>query len=397
MPDNKAYDWFGGSVRSGWKIVRLGSVFRERNEPTTAEDLAPLSVTKNGVVEQQESVAISAVGAPKKVARKGDFVINSRSDRKGSAGIAPRDGSVSLINIVLEPKGIYPQFAKYLLTSVGFQEEFYRFGSGIVADLWTTRYSAMKTIQIPLPPLNEQIRIADELDRELAEIDEFIADQTRLLELTTEKFNAELRNLTYPPGVETIPLKRFADIALGKMVTPTDKGGMKLAPYIRAANIQPGGVLTYKTDKKEMWFSPSELSYLKLRKNDVLVVEGGAGFGRSAVLDEDLPGWGFQNSINRVRVHPGTADPYFIDFCIRSQLLFGDLNNLTNQSTIPHLTAEKLKLVKIPIYNLENQLSTSNKISSVTSNLQSIQESIDKSIAILSEHSKSLINKIIHQ
>ncbi|WHS49629.1 restriction endonuclease subunit S [Rothia sp. SD9660Na] len=187
MPGNKAYDWFGGSVRSGWRIVRLGSVFRERNEPTTAEDLAPLSVTKKGVVEQQESVAISAIGAPKKVARKGDFVINSRSDRKGSAGIAPRDGSVSLINIVLEPKGIYPQFAKYLLTSVGFQEEFYRFGSGIVADLWTTRYSAMKAIQIPLPPLEEQKQIADDLDRELAEIDEFIDDQQRLQDLLQER------------------------------------------------------------------------------------------------------------------------------------------------------------------------------------------------------------------
>lgn len=309
MPDNKAYEWFGGYVPSDWKIVRLGSVFRERNESTTAEDLAPLSVTKNGVVEQQESVAISAVGAPKKIARKGDFVINSRSDRKGSAGIAPRDGSVSLINIVLEPKGIYPQFAKYLLTSVGFQEEFYRFGSGIVADLWTTRYSAMKAIQIPLPPLDEQKRIANELDRELVEIDEFIADQQRLLELATEKFNAELRQLTHPADTPTVPLKRFAQITLGKMITPSDKGDMELAPYIRAANIQPGGVFTYQTDHKKMWFSSDELAYLDLKKGDVLVVEGGAGFGRSAVLEEDLPGWGFQNSINRIRVIKGLADP----------------------------------------------------------------------------------------
>lgn len=192
MPDSKAFEWFGGTVPADWKIVRLGSVFRERNESTTAEDLPPLSVTKKGVVEQQESVAVSAVGAPKKVARRGDFVINSRSDRKGSAGIAPRDGSVSLINIVLEPKGIYPQFAKHLLTSVGFQEEFYRFGSGIVADLWTTRYSAMKAIQIPFPPLDEQKRIADELDRELTEIDEFIADQQRLLDLEDERFKSSI-------------------------------------------------------------------------------------------------------------------------------------------------------------------------------------------------------------
>ena len=38
---------------------------------------------------------------------KGDFVINSRSDRKQSCGIAPVDGSVSLINIILNLKEYY--------------------------------------------------------------------------------------------------------------------------------------------------------------------------------------------------------------------------------------------------------------------------------------------------
>ena len=87
---------------------------------------------------------------------KDDFVINSRSDRKGSSGISPRDGSVSLINIVLEPKNINPQYAEYLFKSYYFKEEFFRNGKGIHFDLWSTRYEMMKNILIPFPDLEEQ-------------------------------------------------------------------------------------------------------------------------------------------------------------------------------------------------------------------------------------------------
>ena len=42
-----------------------------------------------------------------------------------------------------------------------FIEEFYRNGRGIVADLWTTRYSEMKNIYVPVPPLDEQNKILE--------------------------------------------------------------------------------------------------------------------------------------------------------------------------------------------------------------------------------------------
>ena len=139
---------------------------------------------------------------------------------------------------------------------------------------------------IALPPLDEQQLIVDVLDHELSEIDGLIADQQHLLNLITERFNAELVSLCLPNDTPYVPLKRFAEVTLGKMKSPTNKGGMFLAPYMRAANIQPNGVFTYQSDTKKMWFTADELRYLDLRKNDVLVVEGGAGFGRSAILTD---------------------------------------------------------------------------------------------------------------
>lgn len=182
------------NVPSGWGLAPLGSLFRERNEATTSLMDVPLSVTKSGVVDQLDQVAVSVDGAPKKRVHQGDIVINSRSDRKGSAGEAPRGGSVSVINTVLIPERINKHFAHHLIRSTGFQEEFYRFGSGIVADLWSTRWSAMKNIILPLPPVSEQRQVADYLDHETAEIDALSNDFTRLVNLTAERAQAQIHS-----------------------------------------------------------------------------------------------------------------------------------------------------------------------------------------------------------
>jgi type I restriction enzyme S subunit len=131
-----------------WPIKRLGELFRERKEKVSDKEFAALSVTKSGIVPQLETAAKTDDGNNRKGVRAGDFVINSRSDRKGSGGLSELDGSVSLINIVLEPLRILPRFAHHLLRSPAFQEEFYRWGRGIVADLWTTRFTEMKNIRV---------------------------------------------------------------------------------------------------------------------------------------------------------------------------------------------------------------------------------------------------------
>jgi type I restriction enzyme, S subunit len=170
-----------GDLPSQWQLKPLGTVFRERRTTVSDREFPPLSVTMGGIVPQMANVALSDNNDQRKLVCSGDFVINSRSDRKGSGGISWVDGSVSVISIVLIPLGIEPRFAHHLLRSAAFQEEFYRWGSGIVADLWSTRYSAMRRIVLPIPPTDEQVAIADFLDRETAKIDALIEKQRALL------------------------------------------------------------------------------------------------------------------------------------------------------------------------------------------------------------------------
>lgn len=183
-----------GEVPKEWELTRLGTRFLERRSKVSDKDFPPLSVTKNGIVPQLDNAAKSNDGDNRKLVKEGDFVINSRSDRKGSSGIAFEDGSVSLINIVMTPKGIHPTFCNYLLKSTAFVEENYRIGHGIVADLWTTRYDEMKNIKVAIPLYEEQTAIANFLDEKTNKIDQAIAQKEKMIALLKERKQIIIQN-----------------------------------------------------------------------------------------------------------------------------------------------------------------------------------------------------------
>lgn len=199
-------DWIGEIPRH-WECKRLGTWFTERREKVSDKDYAPLSVTKNGIVPQLDNAAKSNDGDNRKLVKEGDFVINSRSDRKGSSGLSLLDGSVSLINIVMKPRNINGNFSQYLLKSPAFVEEFYRNGHGIVADLWTTRFDEMKFINISVPPVEEQKKIVNFLDDKTAKIDQTIAIKEKEIELLKERRQILIQKAVTKGLDDTVTLK----------------------------------------------------------------------------------------------------------------------------------------------------------------------------------------------
>ena len=133
------------------------------------------------------NAAKSDSGDNRKLVCSGDFVINSRSDRKGSCGVSELAGSVSLINIVLTPRNSWDnKYVHYLMRSQSFSEEYYHYGRGIVADLWTTRYSEMKNILLPVPPHDEQEQIVRFLDWKVSGINKLINIKKKEIKKVTE-------------------------------------------------------------------------------------------------------------------------------------------------------------------------------------------------------------------
>lgn len=173
-----------GTIPANWDIARIGSFYRLRNTKVSDTDYPPLSVTNKGVVPQLETAAKTNAHDDRKLVKKGDFAINSRSDRRGSCGIAPCDGSVSLINTILSPMGeMNPRYYDWLFHTIEFGDEFYKCGHGIVDDLWTTGWQDMKKILIPYPSLAEQEKIANFLDSQCSQIDAISAGIQKEIEI----------------------------------------------------------------------------------------------------------------------------------------------------------------------------------------------------------------------
>ena len=194
-------------IPSHWECKKIGSLFIQRNEKVSDKDYDPLSVSKNGVVPQLETAVKADAGDNRKLVLKGDFVINSRSDRKGSCGVSPLNGSVSLINIVLRPRqSLNEKYVHYLMRCHLFSEEYYRNGRGIVADLWTTRYSEMKSIFLPVPPHKEQDQIVRYLNWQTSKINRLINAKKSIISLLEEQKQATITHVVTRGLVRNVEL-----------------------------------------------------------------------------------------------------------------------------------------------------------------------------------------------
>lgn len=188
MREAASTEWMG-ALPPEWTTARISSLYTPRNEKVSEDDYPALSVTMQGIVPQLETAAKSQDTENRKLVRTGDFVINSRSDRRGSCGIARQDGSVSLISNVLNPidaNSMDPEFFEFLFKTEGFADEYYKWGTGIVDDLWSTNWSRMKNIMVAYPSYDDQKMIAKYLDQKTAEIDLLIEQTERSIELLEE-------------------------------------------------------------------------------------------------------------------------------------------------------------------------------------------------------------------
>jgi type I restriction enzyme S subunit len=294
-----------GNIPKHWECDKIGNLFTQRKEKVSDKDFTPLSVTKMGILPQLANAAKTNDGDNRKLVRSGDFVINSRSDRKGSCGVSSLDGSVSLINLVLQPRqAMENSYVHYLLRSQPFSEEYYRYGRGIVADLWTTRFSEMKNIMLPVPPLEEQTQIVRFLDWKISEINKLISVKKKSVTAYCDlrkavidkgilhgfKENVQKDSEVYwlgdiPATWEVMPLKRIcrANASISDVIKNMEDED--LVTFLPMENVSETGNLDCSLKKP---ISEVRTGFSSFAKGDVVVAKITPCFenGKGACLDE---------------------------------------------------------------------------------------------------------------
>lgn len=404
-----------GEIPSHWEVKRLASYFTERRVKVSDKEYEPLSVTKLGVFPQWENVAKTNDGDNRKLVKKGDFVINSRSDRKGSSGVSDRDGSVSLINIVLQPRNsLRADFSNYLLKSYKFIEEYYRNGRGIVADLWTTRYDEMKMIKLAVPPLEEQTAIASYLDTVTAKIDAAIAQQQKMIDLLNERKqiiinravtrglnpNARMKD----SGVEWIgevpehwEVRKVKSITskVGSGVTPrgggetyVDKGVM----FLRSQNIYFEGFklddVAFITDDVD-----ASMSNTRVKEGDVLFNITGGSIGRCCYVPEGFPKANVNQHVSIVRPHNFSTE--YLYYLLRSPMSQMQVDLQQTGGNREGLSAFALKNFVFPIPPKTEQEKIIVYLNDVDLKLEQTIQNCQNQISLLQERKQIVINEVV--
>ena len=187
-------EWLG-KVPSAWKVVPSKTLFYESKQKRLYGD-ARLTPSQNyGVIAQSEYMR--RTGSKVVLADKGlddwkhveplDFIISLRSFQ-GGLEMSKITGCVTWHYIVLRSKiYIHHDYYRFLFKSIAYIDGL-RSTCQYLRDGQDLRYSNFVQVPLPLPPLDEQRRIAEFLDEKCAQIDRAVeAKQAIIDELKSYK------------------------------------------------------------------------------------------------------------------------------------------------------------------------------------------------------------------
>jgi type I restriction enzyme M protein len=276
------------------------------------------------------------------LARKGDVFVARIGATAGKTllfnSTAPAVFASYLIRVRLDPEKALPEFYWCLTQSKQYWEQREQLVSG--GGQPQLNANALKLIEIPLPPLEEQWRI-------VAEIESY----QKVLDGARQILAGYQPDFQIDPDWEMTPLGEIADVKLGKMLDKTKHRSGRMMPYLRNVNVRWGSIETH--DLLEMYFEEKELGRFGLVAADVLVCEGGEP-GRAAVWDGRMPDLKYQKALHRVRFKV-PYEPKLLVYFLQALARTKEWEDRFHGATIKHFTREMFIELPIPLPSLEEQ------------------------------------------
>ncbi|MFI3379600.1 restriction endonuclease subunit S [Mammaliicoccus sciuri] len=409
-------EWIG-EVPEDWEISTIGAHYAERTDKVSDLDYRPLSVTKNGIVPQLEIAAKSSNHDNRKLVLKDDFVINSRSDRKMSAGISNMDGSVSVINTVLYSNTIDRNYTKYLLKNYAFAEEFYRWGTGIVDDLWSTKWLKMKNIPIPVPPIEKQKKIGEVIDNMFQNTNNII-NETEQSITELKKFKLSLITEAVTKGLDpNVEMKDSGHDWIGSIPSNwsvrkikhdfnlkgrigwqglTSNEYQTVGPYLITGTDFKKGIISWDSCVRISEERFEEAPDIHIKENDLLITKDGT-IGKVALATNVPKKVSLNSGVLLVREElKNTINKKFMYYNLLSNM-FWNWYNSNNQgaSTIKHLYQGQFYNYSYAIPLLHEQQQIVQYLDDKVSTIDRLVENKTKVIEELENYKKSLIYEYV--
>jgi|AntRauMinimDraft_4_1070384.scaffolds.fasta_scaffold02567_2 type I restriction enzyme S subunit len=384
-------------------------------DPKTDVSFVPLEdFGTDGEIKDTETRPLEEVYDGYTYFREGDIAIAkitpSFENGKGAICRGLENGigfGTTELHILRPREGVSTEFLWYVLRSKPFMDEAVTAMRG-VAGQKRVPSSFIENFEIPQIRYDLQQRKAARLDKKISNIYQAIAVGNQLKDLLQQKRLSKIwEEITCSNGSEgqiqtdipwlgKIPkswdvakVGWYYDIQLGKMLDAAEISGEHLAPYLRNQDVHWWDINTEELPKMD--FTEDERNLYQLEQGDVLVCEGGFGCGESAVWRQDTEGVYYQKALHRVRANDGNQIPeffcYFMEFAVKTGIFSAN----SNQSTIDHITVEKLSNQKMPIPPKRDQQEIVNRLSKMSTEVNSSISTINNLLSKLSEMRESVI------
>lgn len=349
----------------GWEMVKLGDVAEVVTKKVPGENLDPATPyfglehlkTGGGILGNSRADAFSLKGG-KPVFESGDILFGRLRPNLRKAAIASAPGTCSGdITILRMINGDDTHYLLHFLLSGFAFAQINRHINGI--NLPRINNRDLLEIKVPLPPLEEQQRIATILGT----VEEARTKQDALV---SELSSLEIAvcDAIFSAATEQIRLKEIADLQGGLTLSKRRKDNPFEVNYLRVGNVQRRSLelSTVKTIRcKE-----NEIQRCELRKGDVLLVEANANpyeVGRAAQVPEFDTPTVYQNHLFRARpkndVHPDYLEQAINSMPVRRQLVA--LARTT--SGLNGFSISQARSLKIPLLSQQMQAELADRVS----------------------------------
>jgi type I restriction enzyme, S subunit len=406
------------TVPAHWGEVRGDAVIREKyesNKGMLSDNLLSLSfgrIVRKDVFSNDgllpESFETYQVVDPGDIVFRPTDLQNDWNSLRSA--IVEERGIITSAYIAVTSSVAVPRYLHYLFRAYDHTKVFYSMGGGLRQAF---KFADLRRLPLLMPPLPEQTTIATFLDRETAKIDALIAEQQRLIELLQEKRQAVISHAVTKglnpdapmkdSGIEWLgevpehwavpPVFVRYEAVLGKMVDEKKATGVHPVPYLRNADVYWDQINT--TDLPTLDIQPHERTRFTVRRGDVLICEGGAGIGQTAIWQGGDDTTAFQKALHRLRPwDTSKEDPRYFFYCMRFVVESGILL-AGGTATIPHLTGEQLRRYRFPCPPLPEQRAIIEHLDAVGREMDALHEAAAGAITLLQERRSALISAAV--
>ena len=283
------------------------------------------------------------------------------------------------------------KFLYYSFLSKPIQEQIKLISNGSAQENISNK--TIENFYIPFPSADQQVAIANFLDKKCEQINQFIADKKQLINLLKEQRQSVI-DAHFSKLSQLVKLK-YLLTKMGSGVTP--KGGANVYKqsgiyFLRSQNIHNDGLrlenVAFITKDVHRNMASSQV-----KKNDVLINITGASIGRCFTyqLDDEA---NINQHICIMRPDLDMINPQFLMYQIQSTRI-QNLIDMVEGASREGLTNVVLKNYPIAMTSLEEQLQIINKIKEETKTIDETIFKTEEELRLVAEYKEALISNVV--